>query len=327
MPASYSNPGLCDNPAVMNLRMLTLVLSLLLLAPTLTAQTAPSEDPKEVAKQARQLSEQGKPDEALALFKKALAASPDLYDAHLGAGVALDLKGQYAEARKHLGRAVELASADQKGRALRTMAMSFAFEGNTAEAARFEKQVFDSLLAAGNFTGAAGIANELARVYLESGSDLDNAAQWYRTGYDTALRKKDMKGTERALWDFRWEHAQARIAARRGQKEQAQKHVAAARTALDQAMQDKENAGQAQYLPYLTGYVAFYGGNHKQAIADFAKADPEDPFMLVMLAQAHEKSGDAAKAKELYQKALQAGDHGPNAAYARPLAQKKLAGK
>src|SRR5262249_16415942 len=78
------------------------------------APTAPATPEQESVKHGRQLSREGKQDEALALFNKALKEDPNLYEAHLGAGVALDLKGEYIEARKHLGRAIETASTQQK---------------------------------------------------------------------------------------------------------------------------------------------------------------------------------------------------------------------
>ena len=55
------------------------------------------------------------------------------------------------------------------------------------------------------------------RASNSSPGDIDGAANWYKTGYDTAMRKTDMKDTDKNLWAFRWAHAQARIAARRGQ--------------------------------------------------------------------------------------------------------------
>jgi len=45
----------------------------------------------------------------------------------------------------------------------------------------------------------------------------------------------------------------------------------------------------------------------------------------VLLAQAYEKSGDAATAKEFYRKVLESNGHSPTNAVARPLAKKKLA--
>jgi tetratricopeptide (TPR) repeat protein len=201
------------------------------------------------------------------------------------------------------------------------MAVSYAFEGKADESAKYEKQVFDGRLAKPDFPAAAEIANELARIYLEAG-DLDHSQQWYKTGYDTALRKTDLSEADKNLWAFRWENAQARIAARRGQADEAQKHVAAAKAALDKA----NNPDQARFFPYLTGYVAFYAGDYKTAISDLQKADQRDPFILSLLAQAYEKAGDQADALEYYRKVLTVNGHGPTNAFARPLAKKKVGG-
>jgi tetratricopeptide (TPR) repeat protein len=285
------------------------------------AQAPPSDDAQALVKQGQKLNSEGNQDEALKLYKQALKKSPNSYEAHLESGVALDLKGDYAAAREQLKKAIEVAPADQKNRALRVMAYSYVFERNTAEAEKYEKQVFDALMAKSDFEAAAGVANELARIKLESG-DIDGAANWYKTGYDTAMRKTDMKEADKSLWAFRWAHAQARIAARRGQRDEAQKQVAAAKAALEKA----NNPDQAQFFPYLTGYVAFYIGDYKTAIAELGKASQEDPFILMLLAQAYEKTGDAVRAKEYYGKVMSNNGHGPTNAFARPVARKKLAG-
>jgi tetratricopeptide (TPR) repeat protein len=282
---------------------------------------APSDDVQALVKQGQKLNSEGKQDEALKLYKQALEKAPNSYEAHLESGIALDLKGDYAAAREHLKKAIEVAPPDQKNRALRVMAFSYAFESNSAQAEKYEKQAFDALVAKSDYEGAAGVANELARIQLESG-DIDGAANWYKTGYDTAMRKADMKDADKNLWAFRWAHAQARIAARRGQRDEAQKQVAAAKAALEKA----NNPDQAPFFPYLTGYVAFYGGDYKTAIAELEKANQQDPFILMLLAQSYEKAGDAARAKEYYGKVMANNGHGPTNAFARPVARKKLAG-
>jgi tetratricopeptide (TPR) repeat protein len=303
--------------------MVRRILSVFFLAAIAWTQQQPSASggsPADLVKQGEKLNEEGNQDEALALYSKALQQSPGLYEAHLDAGIALDLKGDYAPAREHFTKAVEIAAPDSKQQALRAMAMSYAFEGNAAEAAKLEQQVFDARVAKPDFTGAAGVANELARICLESG-DLEHAYQWYKSGYDTALRQPGLSDPDKNLWLFRWEHAQARMAARRGKSDEAQQHVAAAKAALDKA----NNPEQARFYPYLTGYVAFYTRDYKTAIADLQKADQSDPLILALLGEAYEKSGDKAQAKEYYKKVLASNAHNPTNAFARPLAKKKLA--
>ena len=307
----FSYPGI-------SILLSTFVVSVACIGQAAKAQAPSSDDAQALVKQGQKLNSEGKQDEALELYKQALKKSPNSYEAHLESGVALDLKGDYAAAREHLKKAIEAAPGDQKNRALRVMAFSYAFESDAAEAEKYEKQVFDALMAKSDFEAAAGVANELARIKLESG-DIDGAANWYKTGYDTAMRKKE---ADKNLWAFRWAHAQGRIAARRGQRDEAQKQVAAAKAALEKA----NNPDQAQFFPYLTGYVAFYIGDYKTAIAELGKASQEDPFILMLLAQAYEKTGDAVRAKEYYAKVMANNGHGPTNAFARPVARKKLAG-
>jgi tetratricopeptide (TPR) repeat protein len=167
--------------------------------------------------------------------------------------------------------------------------------------------------------GAAEICTELARIYLETG-DLDHSYKWYKMAFDTVGHKPDLSDADKNLWLFRWENAQARIAARRGKGDEAQQHVTAAKAALDKA----NNPDQLRFYPYLTGYVAFYTNDYNTAIAELQKADQHDPLNLALLAQAYEKSGDAAQAKLYYAKVLEVNTHNPTNAFARPFARKKL---
>jgi len=282
------------------------------------SQTAPTA--LDLLKQGQESNSKGQQDEALKLYRQALEMSPNLYEAQLASGIALDLKGNYAEAREYFTKAIQSAPAEKKQQALRAMAVSYAFKKHSTEAAKFEQQVIDARMAAHDFTGAAEICNELARIELESG-DATAAYKSYKTGYEIALQKPDLTLTDKSLWLFRWESAQARIAARSGKADEAREHVTAAKAALDKA----NNPDQAQFLPYLTGYVAFYTGDYNTAIADLKTANQNDPLILALLAEAYEKSGDTAQATEYYRKVLASNAHNPTNAFARPLAKEKLA--
>jgi len=301
-------------------------ISFLLSSFSLAQQQAPAKppapgSPADLVQQGEKLSHDGKQDEALALYSQALDKSPALYEAHLESGIALDLKGDYAAAREHFAKAIELAPDESKAQALRSMAFSYAFEGNAFKAAETETQVLNKRLAKSDSVGAAETCNELARIYLESG-DPDHAYKWYKMGYNTVANKPDLSDADKNLWLFRWESAQARVSARNGKAEDAHQHVAAAKAALDKA----NNPDQARFYPYLTGYVAFYTGDYKTAIAELQKADQRDPLNLALLGEAYEKSGDAAQARNYYSKVLEVNVHNPTNAFARPLAKKKLEG-
>jgi tetratricopeptide (TPR) repeat protein len=291
------------------------------LAP-LFAQAPAGQTPQpEFVKQGQQLMREGKLQEALTLFRQTLQSMPLSIQANLGAGIVLDLMGQGEEARRYFSKAIDVSdTAERKAASQRAMAVSYAFEGNCGKTIEFEKKVIEYDVSINNFFQQGEIADEAARVCIDSG-DLDAAHKWYQTGHDTGLEEPDIKPARVDLWNFRWEHAQARIAARRGNPQEAQKHLAAAKVIFDKGT----NPEQAPFFPYLKGYVAFYAGDYKSALEELLKGNQNDPFIQCLTAQTYEKLGDKDKAVEFYRKASTATAHNPPAAYAVPFSKKKLA--
>ncbi|MBV8475417.1 MAG: tetratricopeptide repeat protein [Acidobacteria bacterium] len=273
----------------------------------------------EFVQQGQQLMHEGKPNEALALYRKAVETSPDSITANIAAGSVLDLMGRGEEARAYFARAIELATLEQKARAQRAMAMSYAFDGNCQKAVQYEQQAFDFYGNARNFFQQGEIADEAARVCLDSG-DPDTAQKWYKSGHDMGVKEPDIKPARQDLWNFRWEHAQARISARRGDQAEAEKHVAAAKAILDRGTIPE----QAQFFPYLKGYVAFYAGDYKTALEQLSKANQNDPFIQCLMGQAYERLAEKDKAMEYYRRVSTTSAHNPAAAYAVPFARRKL---
>jgi Flp pilus assembly protein TadD len=301
------------------------VIMLMLSSIALVAQQQNTPPQPEFLKRGQQLTREGKLEEALAVYRQEFANEANAVQAQIAAGIVLDLMGRGTEARQHFTKAIETAATPQaRANAQRRMAMSYAFENDCKGAERFARQVFDYQVAQKNFFQQGEIANELARVCLEAG-DFETAQRWYETGYKVGLQEPDIKPERVALWNFRWEHAQARLAARRNRKEDARKHVAAAKAILEQnPLMAKD---QAIFYPYLAGYVAFYGGDFETALTELQKANQDDAFIQTLLGQTYEKLGQKEKALEFYRKAAQVTSHNPPAAYARPFARKKLGAK
>jgi len=286
------------------------------------ASSSQSDNVMDLVKQARKANSDGKQDEAIALYRQAEQISPSLFEAHLGAGVVLDLKAQYDEARREFAKAVEAAPPEAKAQALKSMAISYAFTRQPNESAKYEQQAFEPQMAKPDYYAAGETADELARIYLES-NDPANALKWYRTGYETGLKEPNISQARKDLWEFRWENAQARVAARQGKAGDAQKHVAAAKAILDRGT----NPDQMRFYPYLTGYVAWATGDYKTAISELQKADQRDPFNLLMEAESYEKTNESNQAMDLYHRIMTFNTHNPPNAFARPPAQQKVVGK
>jgi hypothetical protein len=145
--------------------------------------------------------------------------------------------------------------------------------------------------------------------------------KWYQTGYQTAGKIADLPPDQRDLWEMRWHHAQARIAARRGNHAEAEKHAAELKTLVEK---NEANRKEMPIYQYLVGYLAFYKGDHDAAIRELMKADQDDPFIQGLIAQAYEKKGDAASAKTHYGRVLASTAHNINGAFSRPLARRAL---
>jgi tetratricopeptide (TPR) repeat protein len=248
-------------------------------------------------------------------------------------GTQLDLQGKGDEARTVFQKAIDTAPTPAaKANAQRAMAMSWAFDGNCKKTAEYEELVIDYWKTQEKdapdraFYQQGEMANEAARVCLDNG-DLNAAHELYKKGRDLGLKEPGVPPARKDLWDYRWEHAQARIAARRGNKAEAAKHVDAAKTFLaDMKPKDpKLYEQQAAFLPYLTGYVALYTGDYKTALEDLQKANQKDAFIQCLIGMTYEKLGDKTSAMEAYRKAAAAGGHNPPAAFARPFTRKKLA--
>ena len=244
----------------------------------------------------------------------------------------LDAEGNHTEARKIFQTLIDNApDAAARAAATRRLAMSYGYDGNCAKVIELEEQVIAYWVTRReaepqNAHYQEGeMANEAARVCIDHGF-LDEAERMYRRGSELGDREPEPRTHPKSLWDFRLAHALARIAARRGNAEDAKRYVAEARRALDSDPAMAKD--QEQYFPYLVGYVALYTGDLKTAEAQFTKttqAMERDPFQIVLLGMTYEKMGDTAKANELFRKAydMSTGSNPPNV-YARTFTTRKL---
>jgi tetratricopeptide (TPR) repeat protein len=247
---------------------------------------------------------------------------------------ALDREGKTSEARAIFQRMIDSASEPaDRAAAQRAMAMSYAFDGDCANTIKYEQMVIDywktqeQVDPQNAFYQEGEMANEGARVCIDAG-DIDTAEEWYRKGTELGNREPEPRTHPKSLWDYRLAHALGRVAARRGDKAEAEKQIAAARRALDS--DTAMAAQQERFFPYLVGYVALYTDDLAKAESEFTKAiaikgNDRDPFMHCLLAMTYEKQGKAEQAKEMYRKAYDmATAHNPPAAFVRPFARKKL---
>jgi tetratricopeptide (TPR) repeat protein len=108
-----------------------------------------------------QLIHQGKVEEALAVYRAEVEASPKSVAANNGAGVVLDLMGRYTEAQHYFAQAIK-ASRTPLDRALaqRAMAIAHGFAGDCKGAEKFEASAFEFYLGTSDFYNAGEVADD-----------------------------------------------------------------------------------------------------------------------------------------------------------------------
>src|SRR5580700_10030429 len=132
----------CDNPPMhMGKSLGSTLATVLLFSAPLAAQFGGPPLP-ESARPAQALIREGKLDDALAIYKKALAGAPDSLPLYNAMGNLLDLMGHGAEAHVSFARSIELAATpDTKSQQQRAMAMSYAFAGDCRNTVKYEQMV------------------------------------------------------------------------------------------------------------------------------------------------------------------------------------------
>jgi tetratricopeptide (TPR) repeat protein len=281
-------------------------------------------DPEELVKQGRTLFSQGRHDEAERLYRQAITSNPRSFEAARALGILLNIKGQYPEARTHLERAVAVAPTPTvRHQAMQTLALSYAFEGKYDEVTREYERVRRQQLTDGDASGAAASARSLGRILLEAG-DIANGRKWYEIGYQEWKPQSSQPESERLLWDLRWRHMQARIAAREGKIDEARKHLAEFEALMKKRGRLNEDNG---IFRWVAGYVAFYAKDYDGAITQLTQGDVGDPFILDMIGKAYEAKGDLTNARQYYRRVMESNVYNLQSAIARPHARAKLVGQ
>ncbi len=195
--------------------------------------------------------------------------------------VQLDLTGKYTEARVLLQHEIDTAATPlAKANAQRAMAM-------WAKTVEYEPQVIA-------YWVTCEKAEPKNALYME-GEMANEAARWYQQGTELGLREPEISADRTALWEFGLANAKGRIAARRGNKAEAENAVKAARNAIEKMTDSRKQ--QEPFLPYLTGYVALYLGDAAKALADLEQANQNDAFLCYRKAAATHGHNPLAREK------------------------------
>jgi tetratricopeptide (TPR) repeat protein len=164
------------------------------------------------------------------------------------------------------------------------------------------------------------IWNAMARINLENGR-LEEAMKNYEKGYQSVPGSK-LPEDQKQTWYGRLRHGKARVLAKMGKHPEAWAEAEAVRQMIEQGGEPAK-----QYWPayhYLAGYVKLEAGEYSTAVEHLKKADQNNPFDVLLLARALEKSGQKDEAKKAYQKVVDSQWPGIERPLAYPEAKRRL---
>lgn len=256
------------------------------------------DDPNPFDSYAELLLKLGRFDEAIALYRKALAVRADFFNSTYGIATCLDLQGKGAAAREELDGALAKAADDGQRRAgLFAKTVSYAFEGKfEAAQAEMAKQL---ALAdkAKDVLGMAGDEVAMGNIALAAGN-IAAADGYYSQAIASVEAAPSVAEANKANQRRFAIYNRAKIAL-------AKEDLAAAK--LESAELTKAVAGsgspfQERLSHEIAGRLALAEKQWDAAITELGEANLLDPYNRFRLSQAYAGKGDAAstaKAKEL----------------------------
>jgi tetratricopeptide (TPR) repeat protein len=256
-------------------------------------------DPNPYDSYAELLMKMGRFDESIAMYRKALATDRQFSPSFIGIASNLMYQGKHEAARQEAWKLHQAARNDADRRnALFARAVAYADEGRFDEAVaelKKEQAIAKKIDDAANMSAdAVAIGN----VLLEAGKP-DEA----RTLYEEALgflERSDLSTEVKENAKLVHQYNLGRVAL-------YTKNLAAARQHANAFMEGataKKNSGQIRLAHELAGTIALKEKQFEQALAHFGKANQQDPYVLYRMGKAYHGSGQEAKAKEMFRRAV-----------------------
>jgi tetratricopeptide (TPR) repeat protein len=239
----------------------------------------------------------GRYDDSIAQYQKALEKDPQFSSALAGIGHNDVFKGDYAKARQSYQREFDQApNVNGKTSSLFWTTTSYVHEGNVAEALKAieQQRVF---AAKENLVPTVIDSHEQAAFILAESGDLAGSVKHIEAA-SRLVEECALPTATKESARLRMMLARARILTAVHEFDSANVLVGKCRTMVDLS----KNPAEERALQGVLAMLELEQGRTDQALAHFAKADPESAYDLFYTAVAQERKGDKAEAARLYAK-------------------------
>lgn len=265
------------------------------------------------------LMKEGKFEESIENYRKALELNPDFNSAYVGIATNCILLNKPEEARKEMQTLLDRAKMDgAKQTAIYTIANSYIDEGNYPKALETMQQSFEISLKNKDILSQSFDLSRMGDILRVAGK-LKEAENSYMKGFQI-VRQSDLsaeikKDAEQDLFN-----SQAELALKKGD-------LKTAKSCADKILayaESKQNPGRLRSFHFLTGRIALAKKQYDNALSEFRQANQTAPYVLRRMAEAYEGKGDKAKARECWDKTAHYNANDAIYMFERKLALKKL---
>ncbi|HLN93755.1 MAG TPA: tetratricopeptide repeat protein [Thermoanaerobaculia bacterium] len=255
-------------------------------------------DPNPYDSYAELLLKEGKFDDSITQYRKALSIDPNFLASHQGIAMDLLYSGKAAQALAELDNIAKKARNDGETRTgLFATTVVHVDQGQWAKALADVDEQYALGEKTGDVPAMAGDLNLKGNILLETGKSADALASFERalkTIEDSNL-SREIKDNNRRLIHFN----RARVAI-------ARKDFATAKTEAEEFQKGAEasnNPNQVKLAHELTGQIALAEKDWDKALAELQQANQQNPQNLYRMCQAHQGKGEKEKASGLCSKA------------------------
>jgi tetratricopeptide (TPR) repeat protein len=256
-------------------------------------------DPNPYDSYAELLMKMGRFDESIGMYRKALATDPKFAPSHIGIASNLIYQGKHDAGRKEAWKLHKSARNDADRRnAFFSTAVAYADEGKFDEAVAELKKEQSIAARINDPANMSADAVAMGDVLLEAGKP-EEARAMYQDAL-TRLESSDLSAEVKENARLVHHYNLGRVAVHSKDLAGAKKHA----DIYMQAATAKKNSGQIRQAHDLAGTIALKEKQYEQALAHFAKANQQDPYVLYRTGKAYKGSGNEAKAVEMFRQAV-----------------------
>jgi tetratricopeptide (TPR) repeat protein len=251
------------------------------------------DDPNPYDSYAEMLSKQGRYEESITQYQKALNINPGFFNSRMGISNNLIFLNKYDEAKENCDQSFEIAKNDGERRfALFAKTVACIDQGDTEGALVEMQKQYDI---AKNINDAGAMTGDLTTMgnILFGAGKYDDA----KIKYEEALKVMDGSNLAEEVKDNTRRldiYNRGRIALMTGKIEDAKKLAEEFSASANKV----NNTFQIWLAHSLNGSIAMQEKDYKKAISEFEKSNLQNPQTFYYMALAYEKDGNVAEAKK-----------------------------